>query len=134
MTRVLVIDDDVQVRTILRKTLEGKGYEVEEATDGEEGMKLLSAGPADIVITDIFMPNKEGIQTIREVRKKFPQVKLLAISGGGSRAYLKILPIAQTLGAHGTLAKPFKLQDLREAVNAILDRRGVSPGVPAPPA
>ena len=120
MTRILVIDNDAQVRTILRQTLEQAKYEVEEAADVEEGMKLLSASPADLVIMDIFMPNKAGIQTIREVRKKVPQVKLLVISAGGSGIQLDILPTARAMGPHGTLAKPFERQELLDAVNAVL--------------
>ena len=120
MTRILVIDGNAQVRTILRQTLEQVEYEVEEAADGEEGMKLLGASPADLVIMDIFMPDKQGIQTIREVREKFPQVKLLAISAGGSRIHLDMLPPAQAMGPHGTLPKPFERQELLDAVNAVL--------------
>jgi len=117
MTRILVIDGNALVRTILRQTLEQVEY---EEADGEEGMKLLSASPADLVIMDIFMPDKEGIQTIREVRERFPQVKLLAISAGGSRIHLDMLTPARAMGPHGTLAKPFQRQELLDAVNAVL--------------
>ena len=120
MTRILVIDGNALVRTILRQTLEQVEYEVDEEADGEEGMKLLNASPADLVIMDIFMPDKEGIQTIREVRERFPQVKLLAISAGGSRIHLDMLTPARAMGPHGTLAKPFQRQELLDAVNAVL--------------
>jgi DNA-binding response OmpR family regulator len=120
MTRILIIDDEEPVRALLRQMLEAAGYEVQEAPDGEVGMKLFRATPADLIITDIFMPNKEGIQTIREVRMNFPQVKVMAISGGGSRINLDVLPTAKALGAHGILAKPFKEQELLEAVRAVL--------------
>ena len=120
MPQILVIDDELPVRMLLRQILEGEGYEVREANDGEEGMHALYEAPADLVITDIFMPNQEGIETIRIVRQQFPQIKLLAISGGGVRKMMDVLPAAKQFGAHLTLMKPFTPGELLNAVTAVL--------------
>src|SRR5262249_15356741 len=77
---ILVIDDEEPVRTVLRQMLEKEGYNVEEAADGAVGLSLLQDHPIDLIITDLFMPEKEGIETMREVRRSFPQVKIIAMS------------------------------------------------------
>ena len=120
MIRILVIDDEAPVRDMLRQTLERAGYEVADAGAGRQGVVQLRQQPADLVITDILMPEQEGIETIRMLRKEFPQVKILAISGGGKKGKLDILPIAQTFGAHYTLTKPFERKDLLDAVSALV--------------
>ncbi|MEW6298076.1 MAG: response regulator [Thermodesulfobacteriota bacterium] len=120
MTRILVIDDEPQVRAMLRQMLEREGYEVVEAEEGEEGLRRYQEQPVDLVITDILMPQKEGIETIRTLRRTNPGVKIIAISGGGRMSKLDLLPIAQTFGAVRTLAKPFERKELLEAVRAVL--------------
>ena len=120
MARILVIDDEAPVRNMIRQTLEREGYEVADAGDGRQGMAQLRRQPVDLVITDILMPEQEGIETIRMLRKEFPQIKILAISGGGKTGKLDILPVAQTFGAHRTLAKPFDRKDLLAAVSALV--------------
>jgi DNA-binding response OmpR family regulator len=120
VTRILVIDDETPVRAVIRQTLEEAGYEVNEAADGEEGLAALQTTPADLIITDIFMPIKEGIETIRTVRKQFLHVKLLAISGGGTRGMTEVLSAAQQFGAHHALVKPFTPDELLAAVAAAL--------------
>ena len=117
---ILVIDDEQPVRAVLRQMLEKAGYRVEEAPDGTVGMDLLRNHPIDLLITDLFMPHKEGIETIVEVRKYFPQVKIIAISGGGRTGKLDFLPMAESFGALRTLAKPFERTELLEAVRAVL--------------
>jgi CheY-like chemotaxis protein len=117
---ILVIDDEEPVRTVLRQMLEKEGYEVEEAPDGAVGLSLLQDHPIDLVITDLFMPEKEGIETMREVQKSFPQVKIIAMSGGGRMGKLDFLPMAESFGAQRTLAKPFERKELLEAVRAVL--------------
>ena len=117
---ILVIDDEEPVRTVLRQMLEKEGYEVEEAPDGAVGLSLLQDHPIDLVITDLFMPEKEGIETMREVQKSFPQVKIIAMSGGGRMGKLDFLPMAESFGAQRTLAKPFERKELLEAVSAVL--------------
>ena len=118
--RILVIDDEEPVRDLLRQMLEKEGYGVEEAPNGVAGMKLLRDHLADLVITDLFMPEKEGIETMMEVRKCFPQVKIIAMSGGGRTGTLDFLPMAESFGAQRTLAKPFERKELLEAVRTVL--------------
>lgn len=120
MARILVIDDEAPVRDMIRQTLERAGYEVMEAGDGKRGMVQVRTQPIDLVITDILMPEQEGIETIRLLRKEFPQVKIIAISGGGKKGKLDVLPVAQTFGAHSTLSKPFERKDLLAAVSALV--------------
>ena len=120
MPRILVIDDEEPVRTMMRQMLEKVGYEVVEAPDGDVGIRLLCDHLADLIITDLFMPRKEGIETMLEVRKHFPQVKIIAMSGGGRTGKLDFLPMATSFGALRTLAKPFERRELLEAVREVL--------------
>ncbi len=120
IARILVIDDEASIRTMLQQMLEGSGHEVAVAAQGAEGLTLFGEHPVDLVITDIFMPEKEGIETILELRQRSPQTKIIAISGGGRAGNLDILATAKNLGAHQTLAKPFERQELLDAVNAAL--------------
>ena len=120
MPRILIIDDERPVRAVLRQMLEREGYEVDEATDGAVGIKLLHTRPADLVITDLFMPDKEGIETMMEVQKHFPRVKIIAISGGGRMGKIDLLPMAKSFGAQRTLAKPFERRELLQAVREVL--------------
>ncbi len=117
MARILVIDDEKQVRGMLRQVLERAGYEVIEACDGEEGIKLFRKQGADLVITDIIMPEKEGVETIIELKRDFPDVKVIAISGG-SRGLDKYNCIEYTemIGVAYSFAKPFDNKELLEAV------------------
>jgi len=122
MARVLVIDDEEQVRIVFRGILERAGYEVEVAADGEEGIMVQRENPADIIITDIVMPGKEGLKTIMEMRRKFPGVQIIAISGGGQIPAEEYLDLATRFGAACALMKPISAQDLIAAVTNILDR------------
>jgi CheY-like chemotaxis protein len=99
MGRILVIDDDDQFRTMLRQARGREGYEVLEASYGREGIIRYRTALTDLVITDILMPEPEGIQTIRELRAEFPEIKIIAISGGGSKGTLNFLNLAEMLGA-----------------------------------
>jgi DNA-binding response OmpR family regulator len=116
MPNVLVIDDDIRVRELIADTLGGEGYTVTQAIDGVEGMAKFRAEPFDLIITDLYMPEKEGLETIVELRREFPHLKILAISG----AHTEQLRIAKLLGADRTLSKPFDIADLIEAVNGLL--------------
>ena len=120
MARILVIEDDVAVRTVIRKMLVKKGHEVVEASDGAEGIKLFWETPAKLIITDILMPNKEGIVTIMELRRDFPDVKIIAISGGGAIRSRDYLSLAENIGATRTLSKPFKSKELIGVVEELL--------------
>ena len=120
MARILVIEDVDEVRWVIRRTLESEGYEVVEASDGVEGTRLFREKPADLIVTDIIMPDKEGIETIRELRSDFPDVKIVAISGGGKIGPFDYLELAKKFGASRTLAKPFGVEELVEAVRELL--------------
>jgi len=120
MARVLVIDDEVDVRRLLAAGLGADGHTVLEAADGDEGVAVLGRQAVDLVITDIVMPNKEGFETIIELRKTHPWLKIIAISGGGIMSGTDTLRVARSLGAHATLHKPFRVGDLRRTVAACL--------------
>jgi CheY-like chemotaxis protein len=120
MARILVIDDDSSVRAMIKGALSDEGYEVMEAADGKAGLKCYQNSPADLVITDLIMPEKEGIETIMDLRREFPEVKIIAISGGSRYGSDSNLRLAERLGAIRTLAKPFKIPDLLEAVREVL--------------
>lgn len=120
MARILVIEDDVQVLGMLRRALERAGFEVIPTTDGKRALEIHRKEPADLVITDLIMPEKEGIEIIRELRRDFPDVKIIAISGGGRIGSTSYLKMAQTLGAHRTLAKPFERKEMLAAVRQLV--------------
>lgn len=120
MATVLVIDDDDMVRTMLLRTLTRGGHTAVGARDGIEGVARFRESPADLVITDIFMPNQEGLATIMELRRSFPAIRIIAISGGGARASLDVLPVAEALGARKTLRKPFTPAEVMDAVQDVL--------------
>ena len=122
MARILIIDDDPAIRQTIRKILQQKGHHTEEASDGEEGVRLFRAGDFDLVITDLVMPGQEGIETILELRGDFPDVRILAVSGGLSVSKTGPLQDAEALGADASLGKPFSIQELTEAVESLLDR------------
>lgn len=122
MTRVLVIDDDPLVRATLRAILDGAGYEVVLASDGLDGLAEFRRQRADLVITDIVMPDMEGIETIRQLRAQKPPVPILAISGGGRGVSLDYLRMAEQLGATESLSKPFEADDFLAAVERCLGR------------
>lgn len=125
MTRILVIDDDEAIRLALRKMLEGEGHEVVEATDGAHGMRLFRENPTDLVITDILMPEKEGFEVIRELRRDHPDIKIIAVSGSVSRGGPDFLPQAGDMGASVTIPKPFSKA---QVVGAVRDALGEESG------
>jgi DNA-binding response OmpR family regulator len=120
MARILVIDDDTAVCRVVRELLADDGHEAEEARDGAEGLRRCAADPPDLVITDLVMPNKEGIETIIELRRRFPGVRIIAMSGAGGQSPTTYLAAASALGADAILRKPFRASDLRERVWAVL--------------
>ncbi len=121
MARILIIDDDAQLRKMLRQTLERAGYGVEEAPDGMEGMKIYRQEPMDLIITDLIMPEKDGIETIIELRKGFPEVKIIAMSGGGRIGPEDYLNMAKGLGAMRIFSKPIEREELLKAVRELLE-------------
>ena len=121
MARILVIDDDEQIRRMLRQMLERVGYEVADAPDGDEGIRLYRKRPADVVITDIIMQEKEGLQAIMELRREFPGVKIIAISGGGRLGGPEsYLDFAKRFGAVRTFTKPIRKEKLLNAISEVL--------------
>lgn len=120
MARILVVDDEELVRFSLRAMLESNGHDVEEAADGNDCLALLKGAPFDIAIIDIFMPNKEGTETIMELRRDYPDLKLIAISGGGHTGELSYLNAAISFGADLALPKPLSESDLIFAVDRLL--------------
>jgi YesN/AraC family two-component response regulator len=121
MASILIIDDELQIRVMMRRILEKVGYEVYEASDGKEGIKLFRDKPTDLVITDIIMPEKEGLETILDLRHDFPKIKIIAISGGGKTGLPNFLPAAKKFGAIRTLPKPFGKDDLLKLVKEVLN-------------
>ncbi|MDB4444242.1 response regulator [bacterium] len=120
MANILIIEDDDQLRTMLREMLERIGYKVTEARNGNEGIERYRENPADLVITDIIMPEKEGVETIIELTRDFPDVNIIAISGGGRVPAEEYLRMVKKLGAKHTLVKPFIREKLLEAVKDLI--------------
>jgi len=120
--RILVIEDDDSVRKLIRRILEGAGYTVLEAPDGVQGVQVYREQHPDLVLTDIFMPGKEGLETILELGLLDPEVRIIAVSGGGNMGILNPLPMAAKLGALRTLSKPFSGKELVDLVEEIFPR------------
>jgi len=123
MTKILVIDDDPLVRNTILRILRTSGFDVVAAEDGVRGMKAFRSETPDLVITDIIMPEQEGIQTILQIRKERPGAKIIAISGGGRVGNADFLSMARSLGADDIVAKPFTPRQLVTRVNECLTGR-----------
>jgi CheY-like chemotaxis protein len=117
--RVLVIDDNPDMRRTMQMLLESEGFTVSVAADGEEALRLQKVLPAAVAITDIFMPGKEGIETIYELRKQFPQTKVIVISGGVRAQGADYFSVARELGAVKAFKKPFEPNELIQAVREL---------------
>jgi CheY-like chemotaxis protein len=122
MARILIVDDDRDVRGLLRLILQIAGHQVLEAADGVEALCFLRSVGVDLVFCDLFMDGKDGLQTIREARRDFPGVPVVAMSGGGLGGKVDLLGIARLLGATLTLRKPFARQEALDAVEQALPR------------
>ncbi len=117
MPSVLVVDDEDQVRQLIRETLELAGYEVEEARNGKEGLERYRNKSADLVIMDVLMPDQDGLESILILRREFPNSRVIAMTGGSDMiGMLNFLDVAKMLGARRTLQKPFEVKTLLEAV------------------
>jgi CheY-like chemotaxis protein len=135
MESVLIIDDEPQIRSMIRLILERDGYSVMEAGDGVEGIRRFRENPADLIITDLIMPNKDGIGMIIELKKEYPDLKVIAMSGGGLNKPEGYLRGAKKLGASCTLAKPINRNDLLRVVKDTLEGTAAAPDhPPSPPA
>lgn len=120
MGYILVIDDDALIRRMIRRILEEEGYEIAEAANGLEGTKINQKSPADLVITDILMPEKEGIETISELINEFPGIKIVAMSGGGRIGPDAYLKMAKDFGAMRTIKKPINKVELVSTIKELL--------------
>lgn len=120
MARIVVIDDEASIRQLAARVLEIAGHEVVTASDGAEGLEIISSDAQDLVITDLVMPNVSGLEVIRQVRARWPELPIIAISGGERLGVGNLLDPATELGAHRALAKPFSRQELLAAVNDLL--------------
>jgi DNA-binding response OmpR family regulator len=127
MTRILLIDDEEPIGIVFKDILQRAGYEVEAAADGAQGIIVQRENSADIIITDVVMPGMIGLKTILELRRTFPAVPIIAISGGGQIASGEYLSLATRFGAACTLMKPISAQELIAAVTSILDTDRVFP-------
>jgi len=119
MTRVLVIDDNDDFRKLALLWFQIHGIEAEGAANGARGLEVQRARPATVIVTDIFMPEKEGIETIQDLRKEFPEAKIIAMTGRESLTDYDVFQVARELGAARTLKKPFKLDDLVAVVKEL---------------
>lgn len=116
MARILIVDDQDLVRRSMRLWLEQVGHDVEEAADGALGLRLLRRTLFDLIVTDIFMPNVEGLELVRHIRRQHPLMKIVVISGAAAVGGVSMLDVARKFGADETVPKPFTPRDLNEAV------------------
>lgn len=117
--RILVVDDNADLRSTIQALLEADGFDVAVAGDGQAALALHQSCPADVVITDLFMPDKDGIETIVELRKLSPKLKIIAMSGWTSTQGSDYLRVAREIGATVTLQKPFDPQELSRVVRRL---------------
>ena len=120
MARILIVDDEELVRYTMREILEEFGHVVVEAENGNECLTLQKQSPFDLVITDIIMPEKEGLETITELKREFPDLKVIAFSGGGRTRHHDYLEKAKERGADEVLDKPFTETKILELVDGLL--------------
>jgi DNA-binding response OmpR family regulator len=120
MASILLIEDDEDIRPLLAVMLAAAGHVVHQAANGLEGMRLYRAEPADLVLTDLVMPEQEGLATILELRRLNPEVRIIAMSGGFAYDPKLYLHMASSFGADRVLRKPFGLEELKEVVDAVL--------------
>lgn len=120
MANILVVDDDELVRATLCHLLKDVGHHVREAANGREALSLVHAQVPEILVTDIVMPGKEGIETILEIRRSFDTIKIIAISGGSGNGRITYLGLAELAGADRVISKPFSRADLLQAVDDLM--------------
>ena len=123
MARILVIDDEPSILLMIKKMIEKAGHEVDIALNGTEGLELFEINTPDLIITDIIMPQKEGLEIILELRKKHPDLKIIAISGGGRFGPEGYLPSAKLFGANMIFQKPLIQKEFMEAISKLLSEK-----------
>jgi len=116
MSRILIIDDDPSIRLVFKRYLEGHGYDVETASNGNEGLSHLQNSLPNLVITDVMMPEKDGLEVVLELRNRHPDIPVIAISGGMRIAPMDFLPMIKKFGACKVLYKPVELDDMLAAI------------------
>ena len=121
MARILVIDDNTTMREAVCEMLQQAGYETISVENGRFAAQIHRTDPVDLVITDLFMPETDGLEIIFQFRHDFPDVKLIAVSGGGSHGLVELLAVAKQMGAQRALMKPFTWEELLAAVQELLD-------------
>jgi DNA-binding response OmpR family regulator len=126
MTSVLLVEDNADLRELMQRALEEDGFAVDAAPDGLTALALQRNAPADVVVTDIFLPAGDGIETIMALRRDFPRSRIVAISGGAGSLNIDYLPLALKLGADKALAKPFEIDDLISAVREVASYRNAA--------
>ena len=121
MQRILIVDDNDDIRSMLELILRREGFDVASARDGEQALALFAERAADIVITDLFMPERDGIETIVALRDRYPEAKIIAMSGWQSQRGPDYLAVAREIGAVGTLRKPFEPRELLRLVRRVTE-------------
>ena len=119
--KVLVVDDDPEIIEFVREALSPQGFEVLSAESGEQGLRVAVRDAVDVILMDILMPGKDGLETIMDLRRRQNPARIIAMSGGGSFHLANALTWAEKMGAHRTLRKPFTPQELLVAVREALD-------------
>ncbi len=120
MARILIADDDAELLPLIQRALMTAGHEALVACDGNQALELVRAGPVDAAILDIYMPEKDGIETIMDLHRQHPGIKIIAITGSAPQTGKAMLAMARRLGAHRAMAKPFTADELLEAVGEVL--------------
>jgi CheY-like chemotaxis protein len=123
MAKILVFDDEPSILLMIKKMLEKAGHEVDVALNGKDGMALFEKNKPDLLITDIIMPEKEGLETIFELRRLYPSLKIIAISGGGRIGPDGYLPGAKLMGANAVFTKPLVPKEFLQAVSDLLGEK-----------
>jgi CheY-like chemotaxis protein len=121
MARILVVDDNASMREAVCEMLQQAGYETLSMENGRFAAQIHRSDPIDLIITDLFMPDTDGLEIINQFRHEFPDVKIIAVSGGGSRGLVELLAVAKKMGAQRALMKPFSWEDLLAAVQELLE-------------
>ena len=126
MSAILLVDDDTSVLDVMSEMLRLEGHEVTVAENGREAMRYVASDVFDLVITDLIMPEKEGLETIADIRRGNARLPIIAISGGGRLGPMDYLETAKFIGADATLAKPFARTELIQAVDGLLAQPGAA--------